>query len=78
MSHLDEGQLLFKHQHGFRPGRSCNSQLLETINNWTMSIERRTPVDAIYLDFKKAFDSVPHQRLLRNVEGYGIRGKLRY
>ena len=78
MSHLDEGQLLSRHQHGFRPGRSCTSQLLETINDWTMSIEKGTPVDAIYLDFKKAFDSVPHQRLIRKVEGYGIRGKLRH
>ena len=61
MSHLEEGQLLSQHQHGFRPKRSCSSQLLEVLEEWTQCIERGEPVDALYLDFRKAFDSVPHQ-----------------
>ena len=39
-------------------------------------LDEHVPVDAAYLDFKKAFDSVPHQRLLSKLSGYGISGKL--
>ena len=38
------------------------------------NIYKKVPVDAAYLDFRKAFDSVPHQRLLSKLHGYGIRG----
>ena len=43
---------------------------------WTKALEQRIPVDIIYLDFKKAFDSVPHTRLLSKLQAYGIGGKL--
>ena len=55
--------------------RSTVSQLLVTINEWLSYIDKKIPVDAAYLDFRKAFDSVPHQRLLSKLHGYGIRGK---
>ena len=61
-------------QHGFLSGRSCITQLLDCISDWTQFLENGSAVDAIYLDFAKAFDCVPHQRLLKKLEGYGIRG----
>ena len=77
MSHLEENQLLTRYQHGFRPKRSCSTQLMEVIDEWTSYIEEGDPVDAIYLDFKKAFDSVPHRRLLHKLETYGVAGKVK-
>ena len=63
-------------QHGFMEGRSCLSNLLETLDELTEAMERGDQVDLIYLDFKKAFDSVPHGRLLIKLESFGITGKV--
>ena len=77
MSHMEDEELLSKHQHGFRARRSCSSQLIEVLDEWSACLESGEPVDTLYLDFRKAFDSVPHQRLLRKLEYYGITGKLK-
>ena len=76
MQYLTTHNLLAEEQHGFHPGRSCNSQLLETVDAWSRLLESGTPIDVVYLDFKKAFDSVPHMRLLSKLQSYGISGKL--
>tara|TARA_B110001454_G_scaffold210883_1_gene225906 strand:- start:49 stop:1224 length:1176 start_codon:yes stop_codon:yes gene_type:complete len=47
-----------------------------TINDWLGSLDNKVPVDAAYLDFRKAFDSVPHKRLLTKLKGYGINGRV--
>ena len=72
--HLLDNDLLSKDQFGFCKGRSCISQLLVTINEWLSSLDKKIPVDAAYLDFRKAFDSVPHKRLITKLSGYGVRG----
>ena len=74
--HLEAQDLINKTQHGFRSGRSCCTQLLEVIHDWAAVIEDKKPVDVIYFDYKKAFDSVPFGRLLVKLYAYGIRGKL--
>ena len=68
--------ILSNEQFGFCQGRSCVTQLLNTIFDWLCQIDNNIPVDAIYLDFAKAFDTVPHQRLLTKIYGYGIRGNV--
>ena len=73
-NHLIENSLLSDVQYGFCKKRSTVSQLLVTVNEWLSYIDKKVPVDAAYLDFRKAFDSVPHQRLLSKLHGYGIRG----
>ena len=76
VSHLEGNNLISSDQHGFRSGRSCITQLMESIHDWVDSLENKQPVDVVYLDYKKAFDSVPHERLLVKLHAYGIRGNL--
>ena len=72
MDHLEENELLTRHQHGFRKGKSCQSNLLEVLEDWTVVIDDGHGVDVLFLDFQKAFDSVPHKRLAVKLNGYGI------
>ena len=58
--HLSSNHLLCVNQHGFVPGRSCITQLLTAMDYWTKALEQGIPIDIVYLDFKKAFDSVLH------------------
>ena len=64
--------LYSKCQHGFRKKKSCTTQLLEVMEDFSKFFDNNNNFDVIYLDFKKAFDSVPHQRLIRKMESYGI------
>lgn len=73
---LDENEAITSCQHGFVSKRSCVTNLVELLEQWTKKLDSGIPIDAIYLDFSKAFDSVPHQRLLKKLEGYGIGGNL--
>ena len=63
-------------QHGFRPGRSTTTQLLNYYDSIVTSIEEGNHVDAIYLDFSKAFDKVDHNILLCKIKILGIGGKI--
>ena len=63
-------------QHGFIKNRSCLSQLLLSFNHIYNCLDKSIPVDVIYLDFKKAFDSVPHNELLLKLWKLGITGSL--
>ena len=51
------------------------TQLLECLYDWTKDYDDKNGVDAIYLDFRKAFDTVPHGRLLYKLKHLGIRGR---
>ena len=74
--HLTDNDLLSDSQFGFTSGRSCVTQLLNTVNDWLTDIDEGKPVDAIYLDYRKAFDTVPHRRLISKLKGYGIGGSV--
>lgn len=74
VEHLKESEKLTDAQHGFLAKRSCATQLLTCLEDWTRHLEEGNPVDVAYLDFRKAFDSVPHRRLLRKLYDLGIRG----
>jgi hypothetical protein len=74
MKHLQP--IMSEDQHGFQSGRSCTTQLLQTLDEWTKLLDSHQPVDAVYLDFAKAFDSVPHERLLLKLKAYGVEGRL--
>ena len=76
MEHLTRTKQLSDAQHGFRQKTSCCTQLLETLDEWTSILEEGDSVDALYLDFNKAFNSVPHQRLNLKLRSCGVGGKL--
>lgn len=76
VDHLNENGLLSDCQFGFRKNRNTILQLLSVLEDWTEAIDKDLQVDTVYLDFSKAFDSVPHRRLLKKVESYGISGKI--
>ena len=76
MKHLEENQILSNFQYGFRPAHSCEVQLLTLVEEIHHSLDCHHQVDLIMLDFSKAFDTVPHSRLLHKLRHYGITGKL--
>ena len=51
-------------QHSFVKGRSCLTNLLKSSEQWAMALDNGYGVDVLYLDYRKAFDSVPHNRLI--------------
>ena len=67
--------LISSNQFVFLPDHSCTMQLFHVMDIITGSLDHGQPVDVIYLDLQKAFDTVPHNRLIRKVESYGISGK---
>jgi hypothetical protein len=76
MAHLIENNLIYKGQHGFVPGKSCTTNLLETVDIITDAINKGYWVILVLLDFAKAFDSVPHDELIEKAKAYGFDEKL--
>ena len=74
--HLERYKILTELQHGFRSGHSCESQLIITLNDLVEAYNNKDQVDITILDFSKAFDTVPHRKLLHKLNNYGIDGNL--
>lgn len=77
IEHLTNTNLLSKEQHGFLPGKSCATNLIESMEYITSEFDKKRPVDILYCDFSKAFDKVPHKRLLVKMASLGISPKVR-
>ena len=72
--HISTNNIFMDEQHGFRQKLSTTTQLISTTNDWTHTLNMRGQSDVIFLDFQKAFDRVPHQRLNIKLQYYGITG----
>ena len=75
LNHFDYLSVLTDIQHGFRSKHSTESQLIITTPDLAQSLNNKLQVDMIIMDFSKAFDTVPHNRLLNKLNRYGIRNK---
>ena len=75
-THLESNSLIKSSQHGFSSGKSCLTNLLIYLEQVTSEIDKGIPVDTLYLDFAKAFDKVPHHRLIEKIAANGIGGKI--
>ena len=76
MNHSSTNNIISSCQHGFRPGHSCITQLLPFIEDILHAMDQHFQVDILLLDFSKAFDTVPHKRLLSKLSYFGINGPL--
>ena len=74
MKHLDNHNILSSCQHGFRRNHSCETQLILTSQDIARAYTHKKQMDMILLDFSKAFDKVPHNRLLTQVESLWYSG----
>jgi len=72
MDHLTRNRLIRNSQHGFMKNKSCTTNLLEFMEKVTDAADKGKAVDIVYLDFAKAFDKVPTERLLKKVKAHGI------
>lgn len=74
--HLERNSLIRSTQHGFSRDGSCLSNLLEFLDKVIDSLDNNDSTDVIYFDIIKAFDKVPHHRLLDKIEQCGTGGKV--
>jgi len=72
ISRLVSKGLMNKHQHGFISKHSTKTNLLEFTHDWSLAFHGKLPVDVIYIDFSKAFDSVVHSNLIHKLQTFGI------
>ena len=73
--HLTNQNLLSEHQWGFRTARSTEDLLLHLTESWYTALDNKKAVGILFVDFKKAFDSVFHKVLLRKLSACGITGE---
>ena len=76
LEHLVSNQILSTKQYGFVKGRSTTLQLLKVLDVWSEILDAGGQIDCAYLDFSKAFDTVPHKRLLEKLKNVGIKGQI--
>ena len=72
MDFLLTNKLINPSQHGFLKAKSCLTNVLCFFEEITKCVDVGSPVDIIYLDFQKASDKVPHQRLILKLKSHGL------
>ena len=75
-SHLEEHSIISHCQHGFQKGKSTVTAMLQTLNDWTTYLDENYHTDVVYLDFCKAFDKVPHDKLITKLKMINIHPRI--
>ena len=75
MCHFDLNNIINDKQHAFRKKHSCETQLVNVIEDWAKAVDNRKQIDVFILDFEKAFDTVPHELLKSKLHKYGVNKK---
>ena len=76
LDHLERNKILTSLNHGFRSGYSCETQLLTTVHDLLRHHDIGAQIDMAILDFSKAFDTVPYDKLLHKMSEYGVDGTI--
>ena len=76
LKYLMHNSLITAHQHAFMKSRSTCGNILECLEDWVMNLESKRITDVVYIDFKKAFDTVCHAKLVLKLRAYGISGNV--
>ena len=76
LDHLDRNKILMTLNHGFRSSYSYETQLVATIHDLLGKSDIGAQIDMVILDFSKALDTVPHQKLLHKMRQYGVDGNI--
>ena len=76
VDHVKNNNLFSDKQSGFISGRSTVLQLLCALEDWTKCLDEGGELDVIFMDFMKAFDKVPHRRLIHKMKKYGLSDKI--
>lgn len=75
-SYLHENGIISEHQHAFIKQHSTATNLLECTRDWSIALHSKQLVDVVYIDFRRAFDSIVHSKLLLKLSSHGITGNL--
>ena len=76
MQYFLDNDFFSSKQYGFLKGRSTVLQLLKIVDEWTLHLDTGGQIDCIYMDFEKAFDKVPHRRLISKLHSYGVNSNI--
>ena len=74
VDHVTQNDLFSPYQHGFIPGKSCITQVLEILEEITDALDHGFDIDLIYLDYTKAFDKIPYKRIVKSLGIRNTRG----
>jgi len=76
LEHFKQNKYFSDRQFGFLKGKSNVTQLLSMLDDWTELLESGGRIDGIYTDLEKAFDKVPHRRLISKLHSYQVNNEI--